>query len=126
MSTASLEHINVTVSDPQKTAQLLCELFDWKIRWQGEAKLGGYTVHVGSGDSYLAVYAYPPRHADERIDYTGLNHIGVLVEDLEAVEQRVLDHGFRIHNYGEYEPGRRFYFDDEDGIEFEVVSYNAA
>jgi glyoxylase I family protein len=24
----------------------------------------------------------------------------------------------------DYEPGRRFYYNDEDGIEFEVVSYD--
>ena len=70
------------------------------------------------------MYSYPPHKAPERIDYVGLNHIGVMVDDLETVEQRVLQHGFKIHNYGDYEPGRRFYFDDEDGIEFEVVSYN--
>lgn len=125
MSKAILEHVNVTVVDPQETAQLLCDLFDWRIRWQGEAKLGGYTVHVGGDDSYVAVYAYPAEHQPETIDYEGLNHIGVVVEDLEAAEQRVLAHGFKPYNHGDYEPGRRFYFDDNNGIEFEVLSYTA-
>ncbi len=124
MATARLEHINVTVADPHRTARLLCDLFDWQVRWEGRAKLGGYTVHVGGDDSYVAVYAYPPQHRSEAVDYRGLNHIGVVVEDLKAAEQRVLAHGFEPHNHGDYEPGRRFYFDDNDGIEYEVVSYH--
>ena len=124
MHTAKLEHVNVTVMDPHRTARLLCDLFEWEIRWQGQAKLGGHTFHVGADDSYVAVYAYPPAHKPERIDYEGLNHIGVVVRDLEAVEQRVLAHGFKPYNHGDYEPGRRFYFDDDNGIEFEVVNYD--
>ncbi len=31
--------------------------------------------------------------------------------------------GSQTHSHADYEPGRRFYFHDEDGIEFEVVSY---
>ncbi|MFT4811430.1 MAG: hypothetical protein ACI9LX_004807 [Paraglaciecola sp.] len=27
------------------------------------------------------------------------------------------------YNHGDYEPGRRFYFNLEEGIEIEVVSY---
>ena len=26
-------------------------------------------------------------------------------------------------NHGDYDPGRRFYFLDPDGIEYEVISY---
>ena len=51
MVPGALEHVNVTVSDPRKTADRLCELFGWKIRWQGSAIHGGYTVHVGAEDS---------------------------------------------------------------------------
>jgi catechol 2,3-dioxygenase-like lactoylglutathione lyase family enzyme len=55
----------------------------------------------------------------------GMNHIGVVVEDLDAVEAKVAAAGFETFNHGDYEPGRRFYFYDHDGIEFEVVSYAA-
>jgi len=43
---------------------------------------------------------------------------------LEAVEARVKAEGFVPHNHADYEPGRRFYFDGPDGIEYEVVSYS--
>ncbi|MEK7687259.1 MAG: VOC family protein, partial [Pseudomonadota bacterium] len=52
-----------------------------------------------------------------------LNHIGVEVDDLAAVEARVLAAGLRPFAHDDYDPGRRFYFLDPDGIEYEVVSY---
>ena len=122
MATGTLEHVNVTVSDPHRTADLLCRLFGWHRRWEGPAKLGGFTVHVGTDDSYVAVYSYPPGSAPA-LDSGRLNHIGVVVDDLEAAERSVKEAGYQPYNHGAYEPGRRFYFDDHDGIEFEVVSY---
>ena len=122
MAMGMLEHVNVTVSDPDRTADLLGRLFGWQRRWAGPAKLGGYTVHVGSADGYVAIYRYP-EGAAPALENGRLNHIGVVVDDLEAAEQRVRGAGLEPYNHGDYEPGRRFYFDDPDGIEFEVVSY---
>jgi len=45
------------------------------------------------------------------------------VDDLDSVEAKVITHGLMPFNHGDYEPGRRFYFFDDNGIEFEVVSY---
>lgn len=126
MSGANLEHVNVTVSNPEQTATLLCELFDWHVRWRGDAIAGGKTVHVGKDDAYLALYTPPETTGDDSNSYAtrgGLNHIGVVVDDLDETEQRILAAGFKTHNHGDYEPGRRFYFHDHDGIEFEVVNY---
>ena len=128
MPKAFLEHVNVTVSDPVKTAERLCRLFDWRIRWQGEAISGGYTVHVGSDDSYIAVYSRQSAMNAAGNSYTtkgGLNHIGIVVDDLDKIETKVIEAGYHPHAHADYEPGRRFYFDDEDEIEFEVVSYQA-
>ena len=122
-----LEHVNVTVSDPEKTAAALCQMFDWKIRWKGPAASGGQTIHVGLEDEYLAVYtdARPGEAITPKRRRKGapLNHIGVVVPDLAATEARVKAAGFTPFGHGDYEPGRRFYFLDDDGIEFEVVSY---
>ena len=122
MSVGMLEHVNVTVSDPQRTADMLCRLFGWKKRWEGPAKLGGYTVHVGTDDGYVAIYRYAEGAAWAN-DNGRLNHIGVVVDDLDAAEAQVRVEGYVPHNHGNYEPGRRFYFNDHDDIEFEVVSY---
>ncbi len=125
MSGAVLEHVNVTVSDPARTAQLLCDLFGWRVRWQGDAKNGGTSYHVGGEDSYVVVYSAGATEAapDPGGVVGGLNHFGIVVEDLDAVEARVRAAGLEPHSHANYEPGRRFYFHDADGIEVEVVSY---
>ncbi|MFK8013897.1 MAG: VOC family protein [Gammaproteobacteria bacterium] len=126
MTTTTLEHVNVTVQDPDKTAAMLCQLFDWQIRWEGSSIHGGRSVHVGTPEQYLAVYSMPKLRAPKQVSYEqigGLNHLGVHVDDLNAVEQRVLAAGYKTFNHGDYEPGRRFYFRDDDNIEFEVLSY---
>lgn len=121
-----LEHVNVTVTDPKAMAGILENLFDWKVRWEGEALNKGYTVHVGDDEAYLALYN--PNKALTKNDnsyglVSGLNHIGVVVPDIKAVEDRVVKAGYEPHSHADYEPGERFYFDGPEGIEFEVVSY---
>ncbi len=126
MQNSFIEHVNITVSDPKETADLMRKLFDWKVRWQGPAKDDGFTVHVGTDSHYLAIYSTGNSKNGEDISYRtkgGLNHVGIVVDDLDLIEQRVTQAGLQPYNHGDYEPGRRFYFNDENGIEFEVVSY---
>jgi catechol 2,3-dioxygenase-like lactoylglutathione lyase family enzyme len=52
-----------------------------------------------------------------------MNHVGFLVGDLDAAERVVIEAGLKPFGHDDYDPGRRFYFFDWDGIEFEVVSY---
>ncbi|MEQ9693967.1 VOC family protein [Shimia sp. SDUM112013] len=121
-----LEHVNVTVPDPKASAAILCDLFGWHIRWEGAAIDNGYSVHVGDADSYLALYAPAKPLEAAGNTYTrigGLNHVGVVVEDIDTVEEKVKRAGYVPKNHADYEPGLRFYFDGPDGIEFEVVSY---
>ncbi|WP_340162140.1 VOC family protein [uncultured Hoeflea sp.] len=127
MAQSNLEHVNFTVADAPATARWLCDVFGWKIRWQGPAQNGGHSIHVGTDDAYLAIFT--PRASRERggteKDRVGnLNHVGITVSDLDAVEAKIKVLGYKPYNHDDYEPGRRFYFDDENGIEFEVVSYD--
>ena len=126
MNAARLEHVNVTVGDIDRTAAMLSTLFGWNVRWRGAAINGGETAHVGREDEYVAIYQPPEPSAPKNNNYAtrgGLNHIAVVVSDIDATEQDVIAAGYKPVNHGDYEPGRRFYFHDHDGIEFEVVSY---
>ena len=121
-----LEHVNVTVSNPKATADWLINVFGWHVRWHGAAIHGGETYHVGSDDSYIAVYkptTEPTEKGGSHYQLAGLNHVGVVVDDLDATEVRVKRQGFETYNHDDYEPGRRFYFSDADEVEWEVVSY---
>jgi catechol 2,3-dioxygenase-like lactoylglutathione lyase family enzyme len=126
MTNGKLEHVNITVSDPQQSADLLRDLFGWHIRWEGPSMLGGHTIHIGTDDDYIALYTNPDVQAADPKFNKGepLNHIGVTVDDLDAVEAKVIAAGLEPFNHGDYAPGRRFYFFDWTRIEWEVVSYN--
>jgi len=124
-----LEHVNVTVADPKATAARWSALFDWHIRWEGKALNGGYTVHVGTEQDYMALYTGPggaglqTEPDNSYLMRAGLNHIGIVVDDLDAMEAKIKAAGYETHSHADYEPGRRFYFIEEDGIEFEIISY---
>ncbi len=124
---AALEHANMTVTDAKRTAAWMETLFGWHTRWEGPAIDGGRSLHIGTEDQYLALYQPAAPVASKSSSYRtagGLNHIAVVVDDLNGMEERVKDLGFTPENHADYEPGRRFYFHDHDGIEFEVVQYD--
>ncbi|MBT8154893.1 VOC family protein [Epibacterium ulvae] len=125
--TAILEHANVTVTTPAATAAWMEKVFGWHIRWQGDSIDGGHSMHVGSDTSYVALYTPNSELNEAPSSYVtrgGLNHLAVIVEDYEATERAVVSAGFKPGEHYDYEPGRRFYFHDDNGIEFEVVTYD--
>ena len=125
MTHAIIEHVNLTVSNIEQSAAMLVDLFGWHIRWRGPSGLGGHAIHVGNDVHYIAVYS-PSEIGGEPMAFEKgepLNHVGIVVDDLDAVERKALALGLTPYSHGDYEPGRRFYFFDPDGIEFEVISY---
>lgn len=123
-----IEHVNITVGDADRSAALIERLFGWKVRWAGPSMNNGRTVHIGTDSQYLALYSAPDSDGRPRGWTKGLplNHVAVEVDDIDAMEAKVVEAGLQPFAHGDYEPGRRFYFFDPDGIEFEVVSYAPA
>ncbi len=123
MSGPIIEHVNLTVTNPARTAELMERLFGWPIRWEGPARGGGPSIPFGDEPFHYAVYAHPGRPGARFPKGAPLNHVGILVRDLDAIENKVTRAGLKPFAHGDYSPGRRFYFLDYDGIEFEIVSY---
>ena len=122
-----LEHVNITVGDAGRSAAPMERLFGWRVRWAGPARDDGRSIHVGTDSQYLAFYSAPGGDGAPLGWAKGvpLNHVAIEVDDLADIERRVTEAGLEPFAHGDYEPGRRFYFFDPDGIEFEVVSYAA-
>lgn len=123
---AILEHVNISVNNPDRTLEMLNHLFDWHERWRGPAINGGRTIHVGDDKNYIAVYT-PNSDGNGMIMHqkgNPLNHIGIVVDDIYEIEEKVKSFGLKPFNHANYDPGRRFYFFDEDGIEWEIISYS--
>jgi len=126
MTNNYLEHANVTVSDAKATADLLCRIFDWEIRWQGTSLEVGEAVHVGNANSYISFFTQPdvaPQSIDTYKVAGATNHLGIVVDNLQDIRDRVKAEGLTPGELYDYEPGLRFYFFTSDGIEIEVVSY---
>ena len=81
-------------------------------------------MHLGTDDWYLALFEGGPKEIAVDYEHTGFNHFGVLVEDLDAVKQRLAELDTPISFEPEYEPGRRLYVFDPDGHEIEIVEYS--
>jgi glyoxylase I family protein len=126
MAPTSIEHVNLSVSEPEHSAEMFGALFGWHIRWRGPSALGGWTIHVGSDDHYIAVHQRADADGSPCGHVKGcpLNHVGFVVKDLDDIERRAVAFGLVPFNHEDYEPGRRFYFFDRDGIEYEIVSYS--
>ena len=120
-----LEHVNMTVSDLDRSVGFYRDVFGFDVRWEGTVN-GGHNraTHIGTDSSYLALFE-ADRPARPSIDYeaVGHNHFGVVVDDLDAITSRLDEMGVGRHLEADYEPGRRAYFFDPDGYEVELVEY---
>src|SRR3569623_309371 len=120
MPSGEIEHANLTVTDPDRSAGLFERLLGWRERWRGPSQKGGSTIHVGSDSTYLALYTKGEAQKNQGAGYRKgmpLNHVGLLVDDLDAAEQVVIEAGLEPRGHDDNEPGRRFNIFAWDGIE---------
>jgi glyoxylase I family protein len=125
--TVRFEHANITVENIDASFRFYNALFGFERRWEGTAtgEVGPVrALHAGDQQTYLAMFE-AERTGRRTPDYgiAGVNHIGFEVNDLEIYRQRLEELGVSVHLEADYEPGRRIYFYDPDGIEIELVEY---
>ncbi|OLQ90170.1 lactoylglutathione lyase [Vibrio panuliri] len=124
------EHANISVVNPHNTiALILAALPSWHVRGQGNyVNERNETIewyHVGDDTFYLAIDSQGAGHMPYWTErFTGLNHLGFAVDDLEATIERLKVAGFELDHYGAEHPHRKnAYFIDEHGIQVEFVEY---
>ena len=120
-----IEHVNITVSDLQKSIDFYRTLFGFTLRWRDSSDSAEQpAAHVGDERSYIAIFEAPQAgRADADYDRVGLNHFGLVVDHLDRYRSRLAEMGVQPHLERDYDPGRRLYFYDPDGIEVELVEY---
>ena len=120
-----LEHVNLSVSDLDRSVDFYRSLFDFRVRWRGTTANGLPAAHIGDDRCYLALFqATSDERARQDYDAVGVNHFGFVVSDLAESRSRLAELGVTPTAEAEYKPGRRLYFLDRDGIEVELVEYD--
>ena len=79
---AKLRHIAIAAKDPDAMADFYVKAFDFKIVRSNDGPLA-YGHHLSDGTIDLAILRFKTDQIGRGMDYTGLHHFGILVEDVD-------------------------------------------
>lgn len=122
-----LEHANLTcASIDEMLAFVQAAAPDWTVR--GEDRPVAETrrwLHVGDDETYLALEEREPNSPSPHVTYEhhGLNHLGMVVDDMAALDARMEAGGYRRGAMWDNDVRLRHYWFDPDGNEWEFVEY---
>ena len=124
----TLEHVNMVSSNVDLTVEfLLTAMPEWYIRGEGTSAKCLRWLHIGDSETYIAIEDRGIGEKSNHITYhhTGVNHIGIVVENIEEVISRMRAKGYKEGMHSLDHPSRlRYYFFDHDDVEYEFVSYH--
>ena len=85
---AKLRHIAIAAKDPDAMAEFYKRAFDFKEVRKSDGLLA-YGYHLSDGTIDLAILRFKTDQLGKGLDYTGLHHFGILVEDVEEVAKKL-------------------------------------
>ncbi len=128
-----MEHINLRVPSIKKTQAFLAAAFeDFRQRGNGYSETYGYWSHFGNDETYIALLQsakpgeedaqpVPDYHYDDQFR---LMHIGMEVEDIKALMERLRRQGLEPDLTDDTHPHRRrVYYLDGNNVEWEFIQY---
>jgi catechol 2,3-dioxygenase-like lactoylglutathione lyase family enzyme len=122
---AKLRHLAIACKDPDQMAEFYKRAFDFTEVRKTDGPLA-YGYHLSDGTIDLAILRFKTDQIGKGMDYTGLHHFGVLVEDLDAAAAKVEAHGGR-HYMDQSEPGRTGGFEVKmygpEGVLFDIAEH---
>jgi catechol 2,3-dioxygenase-like lactoylglutathione lyase family enzyme len=127
---AHLEHANLCVADIEGMTEFLLRVFpDFRVRGEGLDAHRRSWRHVGDDATYLALQEATTSRGSPWVPYSGepgLNHLGYVVDDVEALMERLDRLGMSPNLVAADHPARkRVYFYDPEGNDWEFVQYYA-
>jgi hypothetical protein len=125
-----LEHANITVISIEKAMHFLGAIFpEFRVRGQGEAGEGSshrHWLHFGTDSTYIALeelITQPPPVTSHHYFNLGINHLCFVVDDIDAVNQRLTAAGYAPGGLIDEPFRKRTYIWDSIGNEWEFVQY---
>ena len=126
---AFLEHADITVPDIDAAIAFLQVVEPRLVVRHDETPEGSYRwAHIGVENCYIALQephlGSDPQESRRPYKDYGVNHLGWVVDDFDAVIGRLNAHGYREGIPGEDSRYRqRAYYYDAAGFEWEIVAY---
>lgn len=127
---ARLDHANLLVRDIEGTIRFLrAAVPALRVRGSGGSGADRW-VHLGTDAFYLALEQATVEPAERWTPYAGrpgTNHLGIEVDDADAVRTRLREAGYRDTTYPNAHPHRaRVYFRDAEGNDWEFIEYRSS
>jgi len=129
MIAAKLRHIAIAAEDPEAMAEFYKKAFDFKEVGRPNGYLAD-GVFLSDGTLNMAILKFKTDQLGKGMDYRGLHHFGVLVEDVEEFEKKLqtlgaqhyIDQGQQGHQAGYFE--KKFY--GPEGVLFDIAEHGWA
>jgi catechol 2,3-dioxygenase-like lactoylglutathione lyase family enzyme len=107
---AKLRHIAIAAKDPDAMADFYVKAFDFKIVRSNDGPLA-YGHHLSDGTIDLAILRFKTDQLGKGMDFRGIHHFGVLVEDVDEFSKKLeslgaehyIDQGQGGHQAGYFE-----------------------
>src|SRR5256714_5180060 len=99
-----LRHIAIASKDPVAMADFYIKAFDFKNVRTSDGPLA-YGHHLSDGTIDLAILRFKTDQIGRGMDYTGLHHFGILVENVDDAAKMVEGLGGE-HYMDQADPGR--------------------
>ena len=122
---AKLRHIAIACKDPDAMADFYIKAFDFKNVRTSDGPLA-YGHHLSDGTIDLAILRFKTDQIGKGMDYTGLHHFGILVENVDDAAKIAETAGGR-HYMDQADPERTGGFEVKmygpEGVLFDIAEH---
>ena len=121
---AKLRHIAIAANDPDAMADFYKKAFDFKEVRKTDGPLA-YGYHLSDGTIDLAILRFKTDQLGKGLDYAGLHHFGILVEDVPRAAQKLEELGGKhyMDQDGDRIGGFEVKFYGPEGVLFDVAEH---
>ncbi len=105
-----LRHIAIAAKDPEAMAEFYKNAFDFKEVGRPSGYLAD-GVFLSDGTLNLAILKFKTDQLGKGLDYTGIHHFGVLVEDVEEFSKRLAALGAEYYIDRDHQDANAGYFE---------------
>src|SRR5437763_27332 len=119
-----LRHIAIAAEDPEKMAEFYKKAFDFEEVGRPNGALAD-GVFLSDGTLNLAILKFKTDQLGKGMDYTGLHHFGILVEDVDEAAKKLEGLGGKhyMDQDGNRVGGFEVKFYGPEGVLFDVAEH---